>query len=234
MSTTSELLKIKTLDSTLLKIIAKPELFNEITLGHNVLAILLGGSRLVGVENDMSDYDLTVVVSRDDYLSIKKIFNNFPTYKSYFYISGVKVHWTYTNIDTLTSFPKEWWPIETFYLWNNSLIYVEDLEILEKMYLKLKKMITKNLKILYESHQYLNSIQDISTILEFKTKKIYRYCLLACLLKNSEITSMEVTKLKELHDIYKNNKSYLGISHQLDNWAISKLKWLYKYIKELY
>lgn len=201
--------------------------YKRLFINHNVVMIYLSGSRLSGITDDISDFDIIIIVDED--VNIHDHINEYVMYKD-----KVKIHWYYVPFNKFEYFSTYGQQLniiggilfrninDEYILYKNNKYITEINSLIER-----KNIISKNSSIsLYNLLESLvDSIIDDNYISEKNyTKMIYQLCLSSYYLRDEK---PDIEFLKSIKRI-----RWQPVSDEYKKLAIERLKILKKEIKE--
>lgn len=233
-------------DNEIKKIILSEECFNFMTFPYDAKAIIYGGSRMLGLENDESDFDLNILISDEELSEVKDRFNESCGVSNYFVDSETEksIHWYYIsenlNAPRYFWYHDLYWEIEANFAYtkdnDNVILLVKDKEKLYKFYDTIYKRFKKNLILLKDNdYEKINYIIKNNFELLAMDKDIYHLCVISCLLNN---IAFDKEKLSELKHICKENASIMTftkikLNDTISNYAIDLLVKLKEYLDKI-
>ena len=197
-----------------------PEIFQSCPFLHKIFKnytvkyIILGGSGLYNITDNLSDYDLNIFIKEP----VKEIENNNDT-ECLFY-KGRKLHWYYHNFNNIINNDPYnlLYKAELYFLSNKHILYGNATELLRVAEKNKFKWIADFLKFNYYN---ITNIHDIGN------KNIAYYILFYFVIKKQPIDVELITKIKRSHYIKlaeaDKNKINLLLK-QLKNYCEEELK----------
>ena len=201
---------------------------------YKVAAILVGGSRVINLQNSDSDYDLTVLLEPESFqqaeLNAKVFGHSIPEYIKY---NGKLVHWYYTSPDCKQNkfYHFDLWTIEAVYGYAiyNSVLKVWDATTLTKYMQSLKNYLPMALDNCLSMYKEIISaiiekpLQEIGFEI---TKEVYHLCAINILLKNGVLTEQDRGFLKTVKTYAKQNNTFIStrLQNTYDLAIIKKVK----------
>lgn len=212
--------------NTLMNDFKESEYYQRIFKNHNVVLLYVSGSRLYGVIDERSDYDLVAIVDEDN---PEMCPNEFIMYED-----SIKIHWYYTSLKSFRDSSINGRNFEItggiqFRNINKDFILYQNKEYESEInkLLSEKNLISKNSsKALYYRYEKLvNEILSKNKIEEENyTKMIYHLCMASYYL-NSD--SPDIEFLKRIKRI-----RWQPVSDEYKNLAVERLRILQNKIKE--
>ena len=191
---------------------------------NTVLGIYLVGSTCMGLDDDNSDYDITVLTLKGDYIDKSEEFH--LRYK------GKKVHWWYLPISMLFDLYSDlrtMTPLQLHYITSDFIIYENpDYKmLLERLFSYKNEISTLAVYKFFDGHMsVINEVVEKDTIPSewFFYKYLYHLCNATYYLYDEEV---DITFLKELKRVY-----CKPISEEVKKLAAKRLAMGIKYIND--
>lgn len=231
--------KIYTEQEVLNEIFNTPELYSLIVPETiTPYGIFWGGSRHFGLATDSSDYDLNIIVSLEDYLTLEKEHKFRPS----IYFNDLRLHWYYIpvnirffNFEVYAFYGLEWWTTAAL----KQLVKTDFLAIYDEQKIdQFIKSLQGSIEIFREllASKYINLIKAIlkaDKITDYLHKKSYMFLLLASLLVDySEEDLQIIRQIKQLTAKIEHPTKYnnLQLPIDLNAFVVKKYQSLYEWL----
>lgn len=191
--------------------------YRQIIEREGIVAVLIGGSRALGLADERSDYDLTVITMGGEYEDVSK--------KYYLTWRGVKVHWYIIPIHELTKWSKydllRYCGINALRCYRPELVIYENpkyADVLQAIYDHRDEI--SNIGIYhfyYHEKSHIDRILDAGEILECHySKRIYHLCFSSYLITGDEIDKDFLRSIKRIR--------WQPVSEEYKRLAVERLR----------
>lgn len=201
----------------------KTSYYKELFESSEVLAIYILGSTCVGITDQNSDYDITILTLDGEYIDASK-------YK-YLMYNGKKVHWYYFPIRSLFDLNngnlKILCPLQLRNVCKDVIIYENPkyIDKLHTLYAMKDAVSTMAAYLLFKEREaYINEVLSEGHILEkHYTKYLYHLCLASYYLTGEEVNKDFLRVLKRIR--------WQPVPDEYKNLAVERLKIYKTYIE---
>lgn len=208
---------------------------------YKVAALLIGGSRSVGLGAPESDYDLTVLLDPESIpqaMADAQLLRDQP--QNYLEWNGLTIHWYYTNPNCAKNnfYHFDLWAVEAAFEYEkyNNTLYVWEPEILRQYQQSLKSYLPEALERSIKKYGHLmqtiteTNLRDCGMEI---TKEIYHLCAANILLKHKKLTATDRLFLQVVKKYAKQNDTTISKRKQ-NKYDLEILKSIKAHIDELY